>query len=93
VLETSHHSQERVRLLQRKLYRKAKQEPELRFYSLYDKVYRGDVLQTAYELVKQNQGSPGLNGVTFEAIEQQTGKQRYLLALQTQGKYLPGWPN
>lgn len=82
MLETSHHSRERVRALQRKLYRKAKQEPEFRFYSLYDKVYRSDVLQTAYELVKQNKGSPGLNGVTFEAIEQQTGKQDYLLALQ-----------
>lgn len=82
MLETSYHSKERVRVLQRKLYRKAKQGPEFRFYSLYDKVYRGDVLQAAYELVKQNKGSPGLNGMTFEIIERQTGKQHYLLALQ-----------
>jgi RNA-directed DNA polymerase len=82
MLETSYHSKERVRALQRKLYRKAKQAPEFRFYSLYDKVYRSDVLQTAYELVKQNKGSPGLDGITFELIEQQKGKQDYLLALQ-----------
>ena len=82
MLETSQHSRERVRALQRKLYRKAKQEPDFRFYTLYDKVYRSDVLQTAYELVKQNKGSPGLKGLAFELIEQQTGKQDYLLALQ-----------
>jgi RNA-directed DNA polymerase len=86
MLETSYHSKERVRALQRKLYRKAKQAPEFRFYSLYDKVYRSDVLQTAYELVKQNKGSPGLDGVTFELIEQQKGKQDYLLALQVRLK-------
>jgi RNA-directed DNA polymerase len=82
MLETSCDSKERVRALQRKLYRKAKQEPEFRFYSLYDKVYRSDVLQTAYELVKENKGSPGLDGMTFELIERQTGKQHYLRALQ-----------
>src|SRR5690554_5081995 len=86
MLETSFGSKERVRALQRTLYRKAKQEPEFRFYSLYDKVCCEAVLQTAYELVKQNKGSPGLNGVTFKAIEQQTGKQKYLLALQTRLK-------
>ncbi|MFV2058465.1 MAG: group II intron reverse transcriptase/maturase [Thiohalomonadales bacterium] len=82
MLLTSTDSKERVRKLQRTLYRKAKQQPEFRFYSLYDKVYRSDVLQRAYELVKQNKGSPGLDGVTFERIEQEKGKQDYLLALQ-----------
>jgi len=82
MLLTSTDSKERVRALQRTLYRKAKQQPEFRFYSLYDKVYRCDVLQRAYELVKQNKGSPGLDGVTFETIEKEKGKQAYLLALQ-----------
>jgi len=82
MLLTSYDSKERVRALQRKLYRKAKQQPDFRFYSLYDKVYRSDVLQRAYELVKQNKGSPGLDRITFEKIEQEKGKQNYLLALQ-----------
>jgi len=82
MLLTSRVSKERVRALQRKLYRKAKQQPDFRFYSLYDKIYRSDVLQRAYELVKQNKGSPGLDGMTFEKIEEVKGKQDYLLALQ-----------
>jgi RNA-directed DNA polymerase len=82
MLKTSFSSKERVSALQRKLYQKAKQQPEFRFYSLYDKVYRNDVLQRSYDLVKQNKGSPGLDGMTFETIEQEKGKQIYLLALQ-----------
>jgi RNA-directed DNA polymerase len=63
-----------VRTLQRKLYRKAKQEPDFRFYLLYDKIYREDILNHAYELAKASKGAPGVDGQTFEQIELQ-GRQ------------------
>lgn len=60
-----------IRTLQKKLYRKAKAEPAYRFYLLYDKIYREDILAHAYELVKANQGAPGVDGQTFWGIETQ----------------------
>ena len=58
-----------VRELQRKLYRKAKQEPTFRFYVLYDKVWRADLLAHAYAVVRANAGAPGVDGITFAQIE------------------------
>jgi len=64
---------DRIRTLQRKLYLKAKQEPSCRFHALYDKVYRADILSHAYALVRANKGSAGIDGITFEAIEEEEG--------------------
>src|ERR1022692_4113091 len=61
----------KIRELQIKLYRKAKNEPGYRFYMLYDKVYREDVLAHAYALARANQGAPGVDEQTFEQIESQ----------------------
>ena len=73
---------EKIRELQRKLYQKAKQEKEYRFYLLYDKVYRMDILNHAYRLVKSNKGASGVDGVTFEDIgEKEGGQQRYLAGI------------
>ena len=60
----------KVQKLQRTLYVKAKSEAGFKFYSLYDKVYRPDVMREAWKRVKANGGSAGADGVTFEAIEE-----------------------
>jgi RNA-directed DNA polymerase len=55
--------------LRRRLYVKAKADPLWRFWGLYGHVCKRETLRTAYQLAKQNDGAPGTDGVTFEAIE------------------------
>lgn len=71
----------KIREFQRKLYAKAKQEPSYRFYILYDKICREDILAHAYELAKANGGAPGVDGQSFAGIET-IGKEAWLAALR-----------
>jgi RNA-directed DNA polymerase len=72
---------ERVRQFQRRLYLKAKQEREYRFYTLYDKIYRWDILLLSWHRVKKNGGSAGVDGQTFEDIERE-GVEPFLKQIQ-----------
>jgi RNA-directed DNA polymerase len=72
---------EKIRTLQRKLYRKAKAEPAFRFYVLYDKICREDMLRHAYGLARSNAGAPGVDGVSFAQIEER-GLEAWLAGLR-----------
>ncbi len=58
-----------IRMLQRKLYLKAKQDKTFKFYVLYDKIRLEYFLREAYRRVKANGGAPGVDGITFNEIE------------------------
>lgn len=69
---------ERVRLYQRKLYCKAKQQKDYRFYVLYDKVFIPYFIEEAYWRVRANGGSPGIDGQTFKSIEEEYGLGKFV---------------
>src|SRR6266849_2098869 len=75
---------EQVRQLQRTLYRTAKQSQAVKFYSLYDKVWRIDVLQEAWKQVKANRGAPGVDSETIEGIVSRGEEEGMLSRLQEQ---------
>src|SRR5229473_2624342 len=82
----------KVRQLQRKLWAAAKQSPERRFHALYDRIHRGDVLWEAWERVKKNRGSAGVDRVTLAYVENEYGVERLLAGLQAdlrEGCYRP----
>ena len=83
---------ERIRTLQRKLYVKAKAEPAFRFYMLYDKIYREDILAHAYRLARANAGAPGVDGVSFAQIEEE-GLEAWLAGLAEELVSKTYWPD
>lgn len=73
----------RLQELRKKIYVKAKAEKQWLFWGLYVHVCKYEVLMEAYKLAKQNNGAPGLDGVTFEEIEA-SGLRNYILTLQSE---------
>src|ERR1700738_4753118 len=82
---------ENIQKLQTALHAKAKGEPNFRFYSLYDKVHRRDVLEYAYACCRANQGAAGVDGERFEDIERY-GVERWLGELRTHSGRRPTGP-
>lgn len=76
-------TQDRCRLLQLKLYQKAKQESKFKFYILYDKISLSYIMEEAYRRCKSRKGSktPGVDGLTFKKVEE-TGREAFLEAIR-----------
>lgn len=75
------HSTEKSRQLQRNLYLTAKKDKQRRFHALYDRIFRLDILWRAWKEVRENKGNAGIDGITFEMIEEY-GVEEYLLDIQ-----------
>lgn len=75
------HLIEKSRQLQRNLYLAAKKDKQRRFHALYDRIFRLDILWRAWKEVRENKGSAGIDGITFEMIEEY-GVEEYLLDIQ-----------
>ena len=82
---------DKVRALQHTLYRSAKADPGRRFHALWDKVLRRDVLWRAWVAVRRNDGAPGIDKLTLDAVEEY-GTDRFLAEIETElreGRYRP----
>lgn len=82
---------DKVRELQRTLFRAAKRDPGRRFHALFDRIWRSDVLQKAWERVRSNDGAAGIDGETLAMIEQR-GVEQFLVELRDEirrGEYRP----
>lgn len=82
---------EKVRELQRALFRAAKRSPGRRFHALYDRIWRSDVLRRAWERVRSNKGAAGIDGETLAMIERQ-GAEHFLAEVHDEirrGEYRP----
>ena len=73
---------EKVRQLQRALYVAAKRAPQRKFHALYDRIFRRDVLREAWNRVRANRGSAGVDGVTICQVEEEIGNEEFLAEIE-----------